>query len=1142
MKKQRHWLDFAEYASLVGLGVGSVASFVSSQVLYTSAPLSLLVLLNLANRRRFEHLTEQNTAIAITDIDRKLSKNIELLNQQVLSLPTVEAMGSLKKTLLNKNREVLDELSTDINKIKQEVLERFSVLDRQNLGSVRQELIHIQGQYSQLNDAVSHLNTQLSQLSNSKRLDEVESTIAKLKANTLQLRDNLQSLADQTRPTLTSLQDQINHLNRQFQKLPPPFDATALRQEVTELIRVVADLVPKRDWHNLQAEIKALQQQQEARTQSEEALRYKLQELNQQLQKRPEKSSLTALQNQINHLDRQIKKLPPPFDSTSLKREIAQLVKAVGDLVPKRDWGALTAQIKALQQQQEFQKQFETTLRQELQELSQQFQTLSTLSTTELSAAPIRPSEPSFPLTPIAPTTELTLELPVDNTTAHPPGDFQGRIETVLNRELQAIAQQLRELPSGSQLQAQIEATVERELEEVNEQLQAFPASPHYQLVFDFKSSQSTGYRASSNRAALEHALDVTQERLILILPWSNQCPLDQVLLHKLEAFLQRGRRLDVGWCHQANRDEERLLSTINHRWSIHPIQKELQSTLQKLLQLKRTYPQHFQFKVLGTSGNFLVSDQAFAVMGIDEALVSTNSLPEMELKLWTDDPEVIQQCITQFDHPVPNPNDITAYWNQAVTRYDLGDREGAIADFNQVLSINPNDAIAYNYRGLARYDQGDVTGAIADFNRSLHLNPHQVAAYCNRGFIRSEQGDQLGAISDFSLAIEKQPTSAIAYFYRGIADQKYNDPLAAATDFGEAIRLMPDSPMSYYHRGQAYQKLENLRGAIADFEIAARLFTERGNATNAQKASKSAAKLKRLLSQQPANLQPDIVLSTSTPPITNVETTLEPRESVPSENGFFSPAGVFEPANPNDVIRETNGHGAALLEPTNITLEPSSQEESAPAANVAPNTAPVVVNPLFLVDMDDDAVTEILNPPQLPLPIRQEEPSLPPIAVESGESEPDGTEPIGSEAIQIESIAIAPTTESDLVEPPEQQNPLTAVETEVTQSSAPTEAIADNNANAPITDLFDDETDFLAQLAEHLDAQPVVDAPIYQGIETLSNFFYDAEPKQEGMSNGTASLSESQPTGGSNQPDEETTLSRPDQETLAEFSNRFFS
>jgi tetratricopeptide (TPR) repeat protein len=853
LKKQRHWLDLAEYASLVSLGVGSVASFVSEQALFASAPLSFLVLLNLANRRRFEQQMRLNTSMAIHDMDQKLSKNVELLNQQVMALPTPEVMGSLKKSLLVKNREVVERLSAEIEGIQREMIDRFSVLEQQNLGTFRQDLSQIQMQHSQLCDSVAYLTTQLNDMMASTRMDELEGAIARLRADAAKLRDNLQNLADQTRPSLNSLQDQINYLNRQLQKLPPPFDSTALKQEVAELIRVVADLVPKRDWNNLLSEVRTLQEQQETRNQAEETLRRKIQDLNQQIQGRPVKANLTSLQNQINHLNRQFQKLPPPFDPSSLKREVSELMKAVANLVPKRDWNALVAQIKALQQQQEFQKQFESTLNLELQDLSRQIQLLAVTP----QQAVAETSEPEHVSVGPLPGADAT----------QPQQEFQARIEDILQRELQALDQQLRTIPSSPQLQAQVEEMIYQELLDINQQLRAFPSKPHYELVFDFKSTAAQAQTGvSASRAVLEEALATTTERLILIWPWSSQCQLDDGLLQQLEAFLVRGGQLDLGWCHMAHRNEERFLSPINQRWSINPIQQGLQTTLQKLLQLKRTSPNRFQFKILGTGENFLVSDRSFVVLGIDEALTATTVFPDMELKLRTDDEDVIQQCIQRFEDPVLHSNDVTAYWNRAVTRYDLGDRQSALDDFNQVLNVNPTDAIAYNYRGLVLYDLGRQLEALADFSRSLELNPHQVCAYCNRGFVRSEQGDQLGAIADYSLALQNQPNSAIAYFYRGMACQKYNDPLAAVTDFSDAIRLVPDSPIAYYYRGQAYQKLENIQGAIADFGQAAQLFTQRGNKTNAQKALRSLTKLQQLQAQLPQSQPPQTTLPSLNP------------------------------------------------------------------------------------------------------------------------------------------------------------------------------------------------------------------------------------------------------------------------------------
>lgn len=805
----------------MGLGLGSVVSFASSQFFYSSAPLSLLILLNLANRNRMEQVAEQNTNKSLEDIDQRVSRNLELLQQQIQTLPTPEAIGSLRKSMLVKNRELAERLAGEIRTLQEGVQSVLQVIEQLNLGTVREDLDSLRDQYSNLNDGVVNLTAQFQQLSAAGRFKDLERAIAQLQSDSKRLQGNLQSLADQTKPTLTSLQDQINHLNRQFQKLPPPFDSTALKQEVTELVRVVADLVPKREWSTLVTELHSLQKQQESQSEAEEALRRKLQEISQQLQTRPTKSSLTSLQNQINHLNRQFQKLPPPFDPTSLKREVAKLLKVVADMVPKRDFGGLVAQVKALQQQQEFQTRVEQTLRAELQALNEQLQNLM-VDTESVGAR--------------------------SNTAiAAPPAqqEFQARLEAMLQQEMAQITEQLSSLPiDGSEFQAQVEAVLRQELLEVNRQLQSYPEGPHYEFVLDLKALTEEGGSGISgqdelhnSRSILEQALEQSQERLIVILPWSSQVSLDDELMERMEAFLQKNRRLDLGWCHQADRTQERLLKPIHQRWQLHSdVQDDLQTTLQKLLHLKRTYPQVLQFKILGTRENFLVSDRQYAVLGLEEAIVGATNLPEVELKLRTTDEEAIQQFIQRFDNPVLRPNDAAAHWNRAYTRFDLGDRQGALEDCDQILSITPDDTFALNFRGIIRYDMGDRQNAIADFNQSLQINPQQTAAYCNRGYIRSELGDQLGAIADYSAALRIDEQSAVTYFLRGMACQKFGELEGAIADYTEALRLTPDSAILYYYRGLARPKKGDYEGAVADLNKALELFTRRGNEINARK------------------------------------------------------------------------------------------------------------------------------------------------------------------------------------------------------------------------------------------------------------------------------------------------------------------
>ncbi|WP_137666513.1 tetratricopeptide repeat protein, partial [Sphaerospermopsis reniformis] len=52
----------------------------------------------------------------------------------------------------------------------------------------------------------------------------------------------------------------------------------------------------------------------------------------------------------------------------------------------------------------------------------------------------------------------------------------------------------------------------------------------------------------------------------------------------------------------------------------------------------------------------------------------------------------------------------------------ELGDKQGAIDDYNQAIKINPNYANAYIGRGNVRDDLGDKQGAIKDFQTAANI------------------------------------------------------------------------------------------------------------------------------------------------------------------------------------------------------------------------------------------------------------------------------------------------------------------------------------------------------------------------------------------------------------------------------------
>jgi len=72
---------------------------------------------------------------------------------------------------------------------------------------------------------------------------------------------------------------------------------------------------------------------------------------------------------------------------------------------------------------------------------------------------------------------------------------------------------------------------------------------------------------------------------------------------------------------------------------------------------------------------------------------------------------------------------DYSPLFARGVAKAALGDKRGAIADFNQVIAINPKLAPAYYSRGLAKWDLNDKTGACADFNMARQLGDVSAAA-----------------------------------------------------------------------------------------------------------------------------------------------------------------------------------------------------------------------------------------------------------------------------------------------------------------------------------------------------------------------------------------------------------------------------
>src|SRR5262245_29551184 len=178
-----------------------------------------------------------------------------------------------------------------------------------------------------------------------------------------------------------------------------------------------------------------------------------------------------------------------------------------------------------------------------------------------------------------------------------------------------------------------------------------------------------------------------------------------------------------------------------------------------------------------------------------------------------------------------PRANSTEDYFNRGVARYQQGDLEGAMRDFdraieiastispgayasNHIVAISPEPAVLLYNRGVTRYDLRDWDGAIADFDEALTLNPHRTMAWIKLGNAHFNKGDLDEAINDFNQALRLDPRSVIALNNRGLTWQNKGELGAALSDYAGALELDPRLTVALNNRAGIKHDRGDLRGA----------------------------------------------------------------------------------------------------------------------------------------------------------------------------------------------------------------------------------------------------------------------------------------------------------------------------------------
>lgn len=183
-QNSKDWYKLAEYASIAGSAVGSLAAAWYQQIIFAATPLTLALAFNFINRQRFEQNIRQNLDTTITDVHHL----VKSVHEEVQTLPSE---------------------STDLDPITDVLTELQRVTQRLEKNALRQE------DWEVMNVRVKLLKETVDELKEAIAHAPVDSEGSDLQV----LATSLEGLVNQSSSDLSILQTQVNQLRQEINEL-----------------------------------------------------------------------------------------------------------------------------------------------------------------------------------------------------------------------------------------------------------------------------------------------------------------------------------------------------------------------------------------------------------------------------------------------------------------------------------------------------------------------------------------------------------------------------------------------------------------------------------------------------------------------------------------------------------------------------------------------------------------------------------------------------------------------------------------------------------------------------------------------------------------------------------------------------------
>lgn len=225
-------LQVVEYG-MAGLSVvGTIATIFVKEAVLAAAPLTLSVCLNLLNRRQLDQLTRQRTFADTTEVQRRLTAEIQSLRSQVEDLPAFQ-----ERSDYNDVKVSITSLSASVSTLEQQMMELPSSQPMEAISAIEAELNQLRDHQTDLNHSIEALQGQMPSDAESaniadsfhQELSALQNAVAQLSqpgtdsTDLEPLRADLQAMIAPVQQQVTDLSERVEH-----QSPAPPDSAEQL--------------------------------------------------------------------------------------------------------------------------------------------------------------------------------------------------------------------------------------------------------------------------------------------------------------------------------------------------------------------------------------------------------------------------------------------------------------------------------------------------------------------------------------------------------------------------------------------------------------------------------------------------------------------------------------------------------------------------------------------------------------------------------------------------------------------------------------------------------------------------------------------------------------------------------------------------